>query len=176
MGGSSQGPVWFAAFVLAFACSSAAAQVVKGQRAIAGSAPAAASLILQHYSIEIPAGYEAKDVSPPTMDFALYQVTRRGSKRLACSLYLGNSPNFPELHWSGRKAVETKSDDHTTTAFQRQGAIEGVMSFSGLTYKEQRSGSPWTSVHYLCHDLDQAGMRDMLRMIASIKVVRPHVD
>ena len=51
----------FAAVVFAFGCARA-----EGQRpfpASAASAPAVTSITVAHYSIEIPVGYEAKDVS-----------------------------------------------------------------------------------------------------------------
>ena len=127
-----------------------------------------------HYSIEIPPGYEARKVSPPMMDFDVYRVMRQGSKGSGCGLYFGNHPSFPKLHWS-QEAVETNSDNRTTTAFQRPGAIEGLIKFSGVSYKASRV-SPWQLIHYFCDELDDVGMKTMPAMIASIKVVQPHVD
>jgi hypothetical protein len=151
------------------------ASILIATLAVSSPAPSPTPITVAHYSIEIPLGYEARDVSPPMMDFDLYSVTRQGSKRAACTLYFGNHPQFPKLRWWGRKPVETKSDRRTTKAFQRSDAIEGVVEFSGLTYKSS-GHSPWTLIHYFCDGLDEAEIRDMLGMIGSIKVVQPHVE
>jgi hypothetical protein len=143
--------------------------------AATATAPTSNSISIAHYSIEIPVRYEAKDVSPPMMDFQLYRVTRQGSKSVGCVLYLGFAPRFPQLHWSG-KPVETKGDERTTKAFQRPGALEGLIEFSGLTYKNERSASPFRIIHYACDKLDESAAKDMLRMIASIRVTRAHLD
>ena len=97
-----------------------------------------------------------------------------GSKEGGCGLCFGNAPGFPKLHWS-QEAVETTSDNRTTTAFQGRDAIEGLIKFSGLSYKNS-VGSPWTLIHDFCDDLDEVGMKNMSAMIQLIKVVRPHVD
>jgi hypothetical protein len=131
---------------------------------------------IEHYSIEVPAGYEAKDVSPPMMDFEVYRVARQHSNGVACGLYLGNAPGFPKLRWSSKKPVETKGDGRITKAFERPGALEGLIEFSGLTYKDSKIGSPFTFIHYWCDKLDEGSGRDMLKMIASIKVARAHLD
>jgi hypothetical protein len=136
--------------------------------------PNPTAISVEHFSIEIPPGYEAGEASPPMMDFDLYRVTRRGSKAVACVLYFGNAPNFPQLHWS-EKPIETKGDQRITKAHQRRGAIEGLLKFSGLSYKSQ-TGSPFTFIHYAGEKLDDVAIKDMLKMIASIKVVRPHLD
>jgi hypothetical protein len=106
--------------------------------------PPSTSISVEHYSIQIPGGYEAKDVSPPMMDFEVYRVTRQREGR-------------------------------TTKALQRPGALEGLIEFSGLTYKESSRGSPFTFIHYWCEALDEGARRDMLGMIASITVARPHL-
>jgi len=142
--------------------------------ALASAVPAPTSITVAHYLIEIPAGYVAKDVSPPMMDFDLYMVTRQGRKEITCTLYFGNHPSFPKLQWS-KKPVETKGDKRTAKAFQRPGAIEGVIEFSGLTYQHP-SGTPFGSIHYFGDKLDDGAVKDMLRMIASIKVTRPHLN
>jgi hypothetical protein len=178
MGAWNERPVWLVAAALAFGCAGTGAHGTEGQRASPASfapAPAAASITVAHYAIDIPGGYEAKDVSPPMMDFDLYRVTRQGSQDVACGLYFGNHPSFPKLHGWRQEAMETKGDDRTTTAFQRSGAIEGLIKFSGLAYKDS-DHSPWSAIHYFCDGLDEAGLKVMLAMVASIKVARPHLD
>jgi hypothetical protein len=110
------------------------------------------------------------------IDFEVYRVARPHSTAGGCGVYFGNSPRFPDLHWVSKKPVETKGEGRTTKAFQRPGAIEGLMEFSGLSYRNSKSGSPFTFIHYWCDQLDEGGGRDMLRMIASIKVVKAHLD
>jgi hypothetical protein len=151
------------------------ASIVLAALGASSAAPAVTSITVTHYSIEIPLGYEARDVSPPMMDFDLYSITRRGSKRVACTLYFGNHPQFPKLRWPSQKPVETKSDKRTTKAFQRSDAIEGLIEFSGLTYKSS-GHTPWTLIHYFCDGLDELAVRHMVGMISSIKVVQPHVE
>jgi hypothetical protein len=156
--------------VFALGCSTADARLVEGQRISTG----ATSITMAHYSIEIPAGYEARHV-PVRADFDLSQVGRRGSSKVSCGFYLGNFSQFPQGHWGRRKPLETRGENRTTTTFQCPGTLEGLITFSGLSYKKS-GDSPWTTVHYFCDDLDESGMKDMLGMVDSIKVVRPHVD
>jgi len=178
MAAANGGFVWLTAAVLALGCASSDAHRAEAQHASpasSASAPAATSITVAHFAIEIPRGYQARDVSPPMMDFDLYRVERQGSTEGGCSLYFGNAPDFPQLRWS-QNARKMKADGRSTTAFERRGAVEGVIKFSGLTYKQSTAGSPWTSIHYLCDGLDELGMKDALGMIASIKVVQPHVE
>lgn len=144
------------------------------RRTFPSSSTSLTSITLEHYSIEIPAGYELEDVSPMG-DFDLYQVTRRGSKSVVCGLYIGNFPSFPKLDWGSQRSVRTMGDNRTTVALQRPDAMEGVIRFSGLTYKGS-TGTPWQAIHYMCDRLDEVGAKEMAAMIASIKVVRPDVD
>jgi hypothetical protein len=172
MRGSKEGAVWLAAVVFAFGCASTDP---RHDPASGSSAGAVTSISIAHYSIEIPAGYEVKDVSPPMTDFELYRVTRHGREKLGCGLYFGFAPKFPQLQWSGQPE-QTKGDKRSTRAFQRSGAIEGLIEFSGLTYKNSRIGSPFRMIHYACDRLDEGAARDMLKMIASIKVTRAQLD
>jgi len=170
---SKESRIWLAAAALAFGCASTDAH--RSEQRPGTSAPAATSIAVAHYLIEIPANYEAKNMSPMS-DFDLYRVRHKRWWGADCILYFGNFPSFPKLPWGSHQVVQARSDDRTTTAFQRPGAIEGLIKFSGLSYKDSKAGSPWMSIHYLCDGLDEVEMKDLLGMISSITVVRPHVD
>src|SRR5690242_8511645 len=90
--------------------------------------------IVAHYSFDVPSGYRLK-IASRCEDFDLYALTRRDDKKTLCTLYLGNAPRFPIRKWEG-KPVETTERGRTRRSFRSSNAIEGVITFSGLTYKD----------------------------------------
>src|SRR5437868_5747663 len=87
----------------------------------------------QHFSIEVPAGYQLKDSSPPMMDFDLYDLIDLKTKKARCRLYVGNAPRFPLFSWSGAPTV-SRTPGKEQTDFRSASRVEGTIKFSGLTY------------------------------------------
>ena len=170
---SKVGRVWLAAAALAVGCASTDAH--RSEQRPGVSAPTATSITVEHYLIEIPANYEVENLQPRS-DFDLYRVRHKRWWGGHCILYFGNFPSFPQLRWASHERVAARVEDRTTTAFQRPGAIEGLIEFSGLSYKDSKASSPFRFIHYLCDGLDEVEMKDLLGMVSSIKVVRPYVD
>ena len=144
----------------------------------AGPAPASGTsptrTQIEHFSVEVPAGYELKDSSPRMMDFDLYDLIDLKTKKARCRLYVGNHPNFPLFTWANAPTV-SRTADREQTDFRSATRVEGKIKFSGLTYKKQ-SYSGWTIVHYMAENLSEPEVQLIGRMIASIAVTRPHLD
>ena len=144
----------------------------------AASVPAAPSAgraqTFNHYSIEIPAGYVVKDVSPPMMDFDLYQlVDGRGKAR--CGLYFGNAPQFPFYKWGSKSPVESREAGRMKKAFQSSTRMEGVLEFSGLTYKTTPY-TPFSMIHYFADGLSADDIKAFSAMVNSIHVTKKHLE
>jgi hypothetical protein len=143
-----------------------------GSSTASGASPTRTQV--QHFSIEVPAGYELKDSSPPMIDFDLYDLIELKTKKARCRLYLGNSPKFPLFSWSGAPTV-SRAPGREQTEFRSKSRVEGTIKYSGLTYKKSPS-SPWTIVHYMAEHLSEGEVQLIERMIGSITVTRPHLD
>ena len=141
-----------------------------------GSMPQSVKALWNHYAIEIPANYRAKNITPSIADFELYEVVaREGDAR--CVLYFGNAPAFPKYKWPGppiqhqdkEKRIRVHAFTNTT------GTMEGLLEFGRLSYRGVEQ-SPFSSVHYFCErtSSNQALLFD--RMIKSIVVVKPRLD
>jgi hypothetical protein len=126
--------------------------------------------VVEHYGIEVPAGYILKDVSPKQMDFDLYALadTRTGSVK--CTLYFGNAPAFPKLRWSG-KPTESRQHGASRKEFRSSDRIEGLMNFDGLSYKGVPA-SPFESVHYFADHLSTADVKLVATMVDSITIAK----
>jgi hypothetical protein len=127
-----------------------------------------------HYSIEVPAGYRLTEASTERADFDLYALTSRDGKITICTLYFGNAPRFPVRKWGG-KPVETKERDRVAKTFRSANTLEGVITFSGLTYKDT-SSTPFGTIHYFSGALDPAEMKVVQRLVDSIQVTQPHIE
>jgi hypothetical protein len=125
---------------------------------------------VEHYAIEVPAGYVLKDVSPKMMDFELYALTEKRTGKAKCTLYVGNQPAFPKLRWSG-KPVESRQSGGTRKEFRSSDRVEGLMTFQDVTYKDS-GGSPFQTIHYFAEHLSAPDMTVLAAMLDSITVTR----
>lgn len=126
--------------------------------------------VVEHYGIEVPAGYVLKDVSPKMMDFDLYALTEKRTGKVKCTLYVGNHPAFPKLRWSG-KPVETRQSGGTRKEFRSSDRVEGLMTFLDVTYKDS-GGSPFQTIHYLADHLRAPDLEVVTAMLDSISVAK----
>jgi hypothetical protein len=139
------------------------------------AAPAAGRVqTFNHYAIEIPAGYVVKDVSQPMMDFDLYQLVD-GKGKAKCGLYFGNFPQFPTYKWGTTPPVETRDASRTKKAYQSSTRMEGVLQFSGLSYK-MLPNTPFSLIHYFADGLSAEELKAMSAMVDSIHVVQKHLE
>jgi hypothetical protein len=127
-----------------------------------------------HYAIEIPAGYVVKDVSPPMTDFDLYQLID-GKGKVKCGLYFGNAPKFPTYKWGSKLPVETRDASRAKKAFQSSTRMEGVLKFSGLTYKTTPD-TPFSMIHFFADGLSTDEIKAFSAMVDSIHVVQKHLE
>jgi hypothetical protein len=136
--------------------------------------PGPTSVVIEHYSVDVPAGYSIAEVGPKE-DFDLYLIISVRSPRKRLGLYIGNHPSFPAYKW-GRRAREETKTDVSLEEFEYDGQkMEGLMTFSGLTYKTQ-SHSPFPRVHYFTNDADAADAKRFAEIVRSIRVTKPHLE
>ncbi|HEY0711934.1 MAG TPA: hypothetical protein VGF45_04625 [Polyangia bacterium] len=128
---------------------------------------------INHYSVELPASYRLKDITPKLMDFGLYAVVGRQDGKVRCTLYFGNHPDFPSKRWAGAP-VATRDGWRTRKEFRDANRIEGVIAFEGLSYKGS-SGTPYSKIHYLAERVRPADQPLLLSMLDSIAVENPHL-
>ena len=142
----------------------------------AATAPGPTSISIEHDQSRSPQVTKPTDVSPPMMDFEVYRVARQHSNGVACGLDFGNAPGFPKLHGRRRNLSRRRAMGARPRHSRDRARSEGLIEFSGLTYKDSKIGSPFTFIHYWCDRLDEGAGRDMLKMITSIKVARAHLN
>jgi hypothetical protein len=136
----------------------------------AAAAPTAGDAqTFNHYAIKIPAGYVVKDVSPPMMDFDLYQLVD-GKGTVKCGLYFGNAPRFPIYGWGSKSPVDSGDASRMKKAYQSSTRMEGVIEFSGLTYKGLPA-TPFSKIHYFADRLSADDVKALSAMVDSIRVV-----
>ena len=128
--------------------------------------------VIHHYSVELPAGYTMQHVWPK-MDFDLYVVIARDDEMRKCTLYFGNFPSFPKFQWSGEPTV-TSANGWTRKEFRSLEKIEGLVSASGLTYRG--SFTPFSRVHYYCHDLRPGEVSTFSAMMDSLRIAKPVIQ
>jgi hypothetical protein len=132
---------------------------------------------INHYSLQIPHDYRMRDITPPMMDFELYEVHKVGNPKVKFDIYFGNNPSFPKFKWKEESLNSTK-DNCSTKVFKYRksdGAIEGLLSYSGLSYKGSNQ-SPYTTIHYFASGLSEKEADVLLGIISSIKVVKPNLN
>jgi len=130
---------------------------------------------INHYDVDLPTDFAIEDRSPRRADFDLYEITagRSGAKLV---LYVGNHPSFPKFKWAGAPVSESR-DGRSAKEYRYSPAekrMEGVLTFSGLSYKATES--PYTHVHYFAADVDPSAARLFEDIIRSIRVARAHLD
>ena len=130
--------------------------------------------VVEHYAIEVPAGYVLKDVSPKLMDFDLYALADQRTGTVKCTLYVGNHPAFPKFRWRG-KPIESGRNGETRKEFRSSDRVEGVMNFSGVTYKNT-PGSPFETIHYFADHLNAHEMQVLTALLDSIHIARAHLE
>lgn len=132
---------------------------------------------INHYDIDISAGYRIGHLERPVDDFDLYEVRPLGRNSPRLLLYFGNHPRFPRLKWSTAAVVASKDGETTKTySFsEKYPQIEGLMTFDGLTYKDS-GASPFTCVHYFATGLTDATARAFDEIVKSIRVSKRHLD
>jgi hypothetical protein len=131
---------------------------------------------MNHYDLDLPAGYAVKDITPPLADFELYEISgSRAGARLG--LYFGNHPQFPKYEWAGPPRSESKkgrtSQQYPYSSKERR--MEGRIMFDGLSYKTT-AHSPYTYAHYFATDVNADEARIFEEIVRSIRVARPHLD
>lgn len=132
---------------------------------------------INHYEVDIPAGYEIQNVTPPRADFDLYEVHHDGKRAGILTLYFGNFPGFPELKWPGPPHVQVRHGATFKMYPYSRGSrqMEGLIMFGGLTYKKS-PGSPFSLIHYRAKDIEDNEARDFAAIIKSIRVSKQHLD
>jgi hypothetical protein len=129
--------------------------------------------IVEHYAIEVPAGYALKDVSPKLIDFELFALVDKRTRSTKCTLYIGNFPSFPMFRWAG-SPIESKGSDRTRREFRSAHRVDGLMSFRGVTYQDSAE-SPFTSIHYFADHLSRAEIKIVTAMVDSIRVAKKDI-
>ncbi len=130
--------------------------------------------VIEHYAIAVPAGYVLKDVSPKLMDFDLYALADQRTGSVKCTLYVGNHPAFPKFRWSGRPTESGRSGG-TRKEFRSPDRVEGLMNFSGVTYKNT-PGSPFETIHYFADHLSAHEMKVVTAVLDTIRIAKPHLE
>jgi len=131
---------------------------------------------INHYDVDVPAGFVITDRSPRRADFDLYEVSG-GSSGAKLQLYFGNHPRFPTYKWAGAPRAESQ-DGRSAKEYPYSPAekrMEGVLTFSGLSYKATPH-SPYTQIHYFATDVDPSTARIFADIVRSIRVARAHLD
>jgi len=129
---------------------------------------------IEHFSIEVPPGFELDDMSPEMADFEIYDLVDRAKQKLLCRLYFGNYPRFPMYSWSGTAKFST-APRREQKEFRSADRIEGTITFSGLRFKGFPV-TPWSIIHYFADDLSESDLQLIERMIQSIEVTRISID
>jgi hypothetical protein len=126
--------------------------------------------VIEHYAVQVPAGYILKDMSPKMMDFDLYALTESSSGEVKCTLYVGNDPRFPRFRWSG-KPIESSPAGGTRKEFRSADRIEGLLTFKGVTYGNSLP-SPFQTIHYFADHLSAIDMKVVTALVDSVSVVK----
>lgn len=132
--------------------------------------------LVNHFSIDIPHGYIVKDVTPAMADFQLIEIRLPGRKGNKMSVYFGNAPSSPQYDWVD-VIPETDLDKSPLNWHryrERDGSLEGLRSFTGLTYGGTPQ-SPYTQIHYFGKGINRRTAKQFEDMVTSIKVVRPNL-
>ena len=131
---------------------------------------------ITHYSIAIPSGYDIKDVSPPMMDFYVFQVAKASDPKISCRLYIGNAPDFPTYSWHGKSHDSTDGNriSKVHPFDEKTGKMEGMFRFSGLT-SENGSQTPFSCIHYFAEGIQPVDAAAFSAMVKTIKVVKPRL-
>jgi hypothetical protein len=124
--------------------------------------------VIEHYAVQVPAGYVLKDVSPKLMDFELYALTDSRSGEVKCTLYVGNNPRFPTLRWSGNPS-QSHQGAGTRREFRSADRIEGVMMFERVSKSSLMS--PFQVIHYFADHLSAVDMKAVAALVDSVIVV-----
>lgn len=137
---------------------------------------ASKGFLVNHFSIDIPHGYIVKDVTPAMADFQLIEIRLAGRKGHKVSMYFGNAPSSPMYDWIDvtPETELNKSPLNWHRYRERDGSLEGVRSFTGLSYRGT-SQSPYTKIHYFGKGINRRTAKQFEAMVASIKVVRPNL-
>ena len=129
---------------------------------------------VNHYAINLPSGYELLDITPGMADFELFEIVNKENRSDKMRLYFGNQPDFPSYDWA-ESPLKSMGEGVKKTFYdyrESDGALEGVLVFSSLSYRGSNQ-SPYSKIHYFAKAINcEAGAR-FLRVISSIKVVRP---
>ena len=136
--------------------------------------PLVGRAVIAHFALDVPSGFELVDVSPRMADFALYELVDREKNRAICRIYVGNSPAFPSLQWSGSPKV-LRQPRRKKREFRATNRIEGRITFSGLSYKGS-AGTPFSTIHYFADALSETNLQSIDQLIESIAVMRTHIE
>jgi hypothetical protein len=130
---------------------------------------------IAHYSFNLPSGYVLRDISPERTDFNLYEIYRKTNSKVNIRLYFGSAPWFPTYKWDTLPVEEVNGICTKKTFAYREGdgSMEGVLIFTGLSYFG-RDQSPYTQIYYYATGVDRRTAESFVRMISSIKVVKPN--
>lgn len=128
-----------------------------------------------HFLLQIPSSYIVKDLTPQFADFELFEICEQKRETACLKLYFGNFPNFPLLRWNSAPSVEGASDRQDYPFRTDDGAIEGLLSYRGLTYKNH-NGTPYSQIHYFSKGLSKEQAARFLEIANSVKVTRPNLD
>lgn len=131
---------------------------------------------INHYSIQLLSDYVLVDVTPKMADFELVEVVNKEHPDDKLSIYFGNAPHFPAYDWK-ESPSESEGEGMRKTTYnyrQRDGAMEGMLVFSGLSYRGSKH-SPYSRIHYFANAVNKETSDRFLKVIESIRVVRPNI-
>ncbi|MFL6710078.1 MAG: hypothetical protein ACJ8HI_17900 [Massilia sp.] len=133
--------------------------------------------LITHYCIKLPAGYSLKNITPPAADFELLELYRSKDRNEKLTVYFGNAPSFPVYDWGNSSPMQKRHEVARTWLEYdgKNGAIEGVLNFSGLSYRGS-SQSPYSQVHYFGRGLDAESGAQLKAIIVLITVFKPILD
>ena len=89
--------------------------------------------VVEHYAIDVPAGFALKDVSPRDMDFDLYALVDKRTGAVKGTVYIGNAPS------SGSSMRRTSNKPYGQTSTQSCFPSQRARSTMG----RHRPGSAW---------------------------------
>lgn len=133
---------------------------------------------INHYVFVVPPGYEVQDVSPEMMDYQILNIRNTADPIAVFRIYFGNHPRFPIFEWDVPPVEKSLGKDCTMRMFEyreRDGAIEGVLHFTGLSYKDL-SISPYTCVHFFAQGIDKASAEQLMTVVSGLRVAEPHLE
>lgn len=132
--------------------------------------------MIAHYSLAIPDGYAIRRVSPPMVDFLVYEVFKKGAERVRLGMYFGNFPDFPDEHW-GKAPLSQRAEGRTIAYFPfdpEARRIEGLLQFD-IQMTLGDLPSPYSQIHYFSGRVTRKEAAVFERVVSSVAVLKPRL-